>query len=147
MGRPSEYTEELGEEIALRLAMGLSLRKICAADDMPCHRTVLRWAIKIGHPFSHQYVRGRQIQADTMADDIIEISDEAVDHNTAAAAKVRVDARKWVASKLNPKRYADNVSTDDPVEPVKSDPEISATTKEEALKLLELKRKNVQAAS
>lgn len=147
MGRPSDYSEKLGDEISLQLAMGNSLRKICKADDMPEWRTCLRWASKVGHPFYQQYARGRELQADTMADDIVDIADEAKCHNTAAAAKVRVDARKWVASKLNPKRYSD-VPENHHIQPnSKDDPEISGVTKEEAAKLLELKKKNVQAAS
>ena len=49
-----------------------------------------------------------------MADEIISIADSVKDAGPADSAKVnaarlRVDARKWVASKLKPKVYGDRV--------------------------------------
>ncbi len=54
-----------------------------------------------------QYARAREEQADFYADEIVTIADTEPD---AATARVRVDARKWVASKLKPKRYGDKLA-------------------------------------
>jgi hypothetical protein len=110
-GRPTLYTEELGADICKRIMDGESLRQICDGNDMPNRSTVHDWLAK-DESFADHYARAREVQADTYADDITAIADEAKDRDTAAAAKVRVDARKWVASKLRPKRYGDKLDLD-----------------------------------
>ena len=69
--------------------------------------------------FSEQYTRAREEQADTLADEILAIADETPDSVTDEKGisrtdsgwvtwqRNRVDARKWVASKLKPKKYGD----------------------------------------
>lgn len=105
MARPSDYSEETAYKICEQLADGMSLRKICAQDGMPDKTTVRRW-LQQQDGFRTQYAQAREDQADHWADEIIDIADEAED---AALAKVRVDARKWVACKLKPKAYGDKV--------------------------------------
>ena len=106
MGRPSTYTEEIAQTICRRLAEGESLRSICRDDAMPSWCAVRRW-LQTNESFQAQYARARDEQADTHADEIIDIADQATDRDSAAAAKVRVDARKWVAAKLKPRKYGD----------------------------------------
>lgn len=114
-GRPSKYTEELAAEICTRIMNGESLRTICETEGMPRRETVHRWLAE-NETFSLQYARARDTQADTYADDIVAIADQATDKDSAAAAKVRVDARKWVAAKLKPKRYGDKLDLDQTVD-------------------------------
>jgi hypothetical protein len=54
--------------------------------------------------FREQYERAREDAADTFADEITDIADTDDDVNRA---KVRIDARKWVASRMKPKRWGD----------------------------------------
>lgn len=113
MARPSKYTPELAYEICSQLANGKSLRKICESSEIPSIDTIRRWLLDEDKAeFQAQYARARDEQADYYADAIIEEADKATDRDTAAAAKVRVDARKWVASKLKPKRYGDKLDLD-----------------------------------
>ena len=105
MARPSEYTPSKAEDICEMLADGMSLRKICAKDDMPDKSTVRRW-LRTYPEFRAQYAQAREDQADHWADEVIDIADEAED---AGLAKIQVDARKWVACKLKPKAYGDRV--------------------------------------
>ncbi len=59
---------------------------------------------------AQHYARAKEESADKLAEEIVEIADEAageVDAAAVQAARLRVDARKWVASKLKPKRYGD----------------------------------------
>lgn len=106
IGRPSEYTQDVADAICECLALGMSLRKICEQEGMPSKSTVFNW---LGiHPlFLDQYRRARELQAETHVDDIVRIADEATD---AGLAKVRIDARKWHASKIAPKKYGDRVA-------------------------------------
>jgi hypothetical protein len=126
-GRPSIYSPELATDICDRIASGLSLREICRADDMPEAKTVYRWLADGQHPeFRQQYARAREIQSELMAEEILEIADDArndwmerqsksgesftvVDHDHVSRSKLRVDARKWMLSKVLPKKYGDRV--------------------------------------
>lgn len=118
VGRPSIYTPKLRDEICSRLAEGMSLRKICKSEDMPTTGTVCRW-IAEDSEFSEQYAKAREAQAETMADEILDIADEVPPMNPVTGAydsgavnhtRLRIDARKWVAAKLLPKKYGDKVS-------------------------------------
>ena len=111
-GRPSRYTPELAAVICERLAVGESLRSICADKAMPGLSTVMGWLFDDKHEgFPEQYARAREAQAELRADEITDIAD-GVEHGASEAvqaARLRVDARKWIAAKLLPKRYGDKV--------------------------------------
>jgi hypothetical protein len=105
IGRPSTYSEYIANTICERISLGESLRSICRDDDFPDKMTVLRWLQK--HPeFRAQYTQARDEQADTYFDMII---DEAFNSHDAQIGRLRVDALKWVSSKLAPKRYGDRI--------------------------------------
>lgn len=105
MARPSKFTPVLAERICAQLAQGLSLRKICEAADMPSADRVRVWLLKDAE-FQAQYARARELQAEHYAEEIVEIADTEED---AAKARNRIDARKWTAVKLLPKKYGDKV--------------------------------------
>jgi hypothetical protein len=122
-GRPSKYTQELADTICERIAAGESLRAICA-EVGESETTVRRWALNDVGGFSAQYARAREIQAETLVDQIVQIADASendftvtedgkkiVNQEVVARARLRVDARKWVASKILPKVYGDKVDT------------------------------------
>lgn len=102
---PNPSTPQIKARICIELAEGKSLRTICKADDMPASETVRVW-LALDAEFAAQYARAREEQADFYADEIIEISDTEEDANKA---RVRIDARKWVASKLKPKKYSERL--------------------------------------
>ena len=130
MGRPSDYSLELAARICERLADGESLKAICSADDMPNKATVYLWLTK--HPeFSDMYARAREDQADTLADEIIEIADdsrrdtitdergnEVCNTEWINRSRLRVDARKWIAAKLKPRKYGERVDHTLAVNPI-----------------------------
>jgi len=113
-------------EICNRLAMGESLRAICAGPDMPDKSTVFAW-LAVDPEFQRAYAVARAFQAETYADEIIEIADDATgdwvdrenrdgelerafDREHVERAKLRVDARKWMAAKLAPKKFGDSTA-------------------------------------
>jgi hypothetical protein len=121
-GRPSLYTDELGIEIARRIAAGQSIRKISKDPTMPDFDTIITWAHTAKHPFSYHYDRARENQAETLVDEILDISDDGSNdwmvnkfgetvpnHEHIQRSRLRVDARKWIASKFKPKRFADRI--------------------------------------
>lgn len=123
-GRPSAYSDSLAAVICAELAAGKSLVTVCAAEDMPHRATVMRWlADDSKEGFRDNYMRAREAQADFYAEQIIEISDDGrndtykddkgnvvVDHDVIARSRLRVDARKWYASKVAPKKYGDKLA-------------------------------------
>lgn len=105
-GRPSEFTQATADAICERIADGESLRRICAEEGMPDKATVFRW-LSQNEAFRDQYAHAREMQAETHADRIVDIADEATD---AQLARLQIDARKWAASKLAPKKYGEKVA-------------------------------------
>ena len=108
MGRPSSFTQEIADTICNRLADGDSLRVICSDDDMPARSSVFKWLAERPE-FADQYAHARDAQADALADDILQIADTELDPQRA---RVRVDARKWLAAKMKPKKYGDQMRTE-----------------------------------
>ena len=123
-GRPkgsNTYTPEIGEAICERMVDGESLRSICKDTKMPHKATVLRW-LKDGtgaEDFCAQYARARELQADTLAADIIDIADNAI-QATVNQDRLRIDARKWYAAKMRPRVYGDKTILEggDPSKPI-----------------------------
>lgn len=134
MGRPSTFTAEIADRICERLAGGESLKSICTLPDFPSERTVISWLNKGDtEPEKHadlalfvrQYACAREAQAERIFDEILEIADdgrndwmtrqlgeteiEVPNHEHIQRSRLRVDARKWMAGKLAPKRYGDKL--------------------------------------
>jgi len=125
-GRPSTYSTEIAELICSLISEGQSLRKICALEDMPHMSTIMQWLAKSAKgespytPFHEQYACAREAQAEVLADEIIDIADDVTQDdlftdegkrcpNTEwiTRSRLRVDARKWFAGKVSPKKYGD----------------------------------------
>ena len=106
-GRPTTFTQQLADQICERMANGQTLRAVCRDIDLP-PSTVIEWTMN-NKTFSEQYTQARQKQADSYADMIL---DEAFNSHDAQIGRLRVDALKWVASKLAPKRYGDKVEVE-----------------------------------
>ena len=98
-------TPELLASICEQLAGGKSLRKICAEEGMPSEKTVFTW-MQEDAAFAQQYTRARERQADGFFDEIVDIADTEEDPQKA---RVRIDARKWVAGKMRPKVYGEKL--------------------------------------
>lgn len=126
MGRPSDFRPETANRICEELIEGKSLRSICSADDMPNASTVCRWLAQFPE-FREQYAHAREAQADTLTDEMLDIADDGtndwmekknaegdvvgVEYNGDAVqrSRLRIDTRKWYASKLAPKKYGDKI--------------------------------------
>jgi hypothetical protein len=149
-GRPTLYSLEIALEICDRIADGESLVKICSDAKMPKKTAVYEWLLR-HKEFTEIYARAREDQADTLADEIHAISDELpqqivddkgnktrYDSAYVQWQKNRVDARKWVAAKLKPKKYSDRIAHvgDNEADSIN----INVNIFDEMIKNLELKR-------
>ena len=126
VGRPSDFTQETADRICAQLAEGKSLRTICKADDMPSCVTVYAW-LRLHDEFLKQYTRAKEDSADALAEEMLDIADDGTndwydqqitegvvlkkpDTEHINRSRLRVDTRKWIASKLKPKKYGDKVA-------------------------------------
>ncbi len=109
VGRPSKYSDYLALLICEQIVEGKSLRTICQADDMPSIPTVFAWLDKYPE-FLNRYARAKDQSADTLTEDIHKLAWAAVNGEIdPQAARVAIDAFKWTASKLKPKKYGDKL--------------------------------------
>ena len=118
-GRPSLYTQELGERICARLATGETLREICRDPDMPDEKAVRLWAMdeERAPEFVPQYARARELGYESIAEQILGFGlddykgpDGFVDNGEIQRLRLLSDNRKWLLSKMQPKRYGDKVT-------------------------------------
>lgn len=100
----------LQDKVCALLAQGLSLRSICKREGMPSLPTIFAM-VRLDPSFAQRYALAREEQAEGFADEINDIADSAQGLDSAGvnAARLRVDARKWYASKIMPKRYGDRL--------------------------------------
>jgi hypothetical protein len=107
VGRPSLYSSELVDRICEWISEGKSLRSFCRIEGNPGFQTVLDWLNdddKIY--FRSKYARAREIQAEIMADELLEIADDTKpDQLKLAHDKMKIETRQWIAAKLLPKKY------------------------------------------
>lgn len=108
-GRPTIYTQDLADEICSQLAEGISLRTICLPEEMPNKSTVFRW-LRTHEEFCDQYAKAKESSADALLEDMFSIADDQ--DEDVARSRLRVDVRKWAASKLKPKKYGDKITNE-----------------------------------
>jgi len=106
-GRPSVYTADLADRICARLAAGESIRSICRDPAMPGTSTVMRWK-EDDASFRARYAYSREAGLDAMAEEALAIADDT--SGDPARDRLRVDTRKWLLSKMAPRRYGERVT-------------------------------------
>lgn len=123
-GRPTDYNLELASAICARLAEGESLRSVCRDESMPCAATVFTW-MRVHKEFLEQYEKAKEESADALVEDMLDIADNASNdwmeqHDEdnvgyrfngehVQRSRLRIDVRKWAASKLKPKKYGEKI--------------------------------------
>ena len=125
MTQALQYDEAIAEEICERIACGESLNKLAGSEGFPAQSTVYKWLLRVP-AFAEKYARAREAQMEAMAVEILEIADDTSgdtmtvkrgDYETEVAnnewinrSRLRVDTRKWLMSKLQPKKYGDKIT-------------------------------------
>ncbi len=123
-GRPSKFSKSLADKICGLIADGKTLREIGSLENMPVTSTICKW-INENKTFSEQYARSKERMCEIMVEEIIEIADNGTndymtikkgnlkynveDKEVTNRSRLRVDTRKWLLSKLLPKKYGDTV--------------------------------------
>lgn len=125
-GRPTDYSLETAALICERLSDGESLKAICEDEAMPGKTSVFKW-LALHTEFADMYARAREVQADALFDDILTIADDGQNDwmerkdaegenmgwrengEALRRSQLRIDARKWMAGKLRPKKYGEKL--------------------------------------
>lgn len=115
MAYSNEEKIKLVDHITERIMNGERLKHILLENNMPKAATLFSWFVKDKN-LLNQYARAMEIRADLVFDEMLEIADNnEKDHtpftggNVVQRDKLRVDTRKWMLSKMNPKKYSDKL--------------------------------------
>lgn len=114
-GRPTDYTQEKADLICAKLAEGKSLRTVCKEEKFGM-TAVFNW-LRTNASFAKQYAQAKEEATDALAEEIHDIADQAhsviigdrSDNARVHAQQMRVDTRKWIMSKMKPKKYGDKL--------------------------------------
>lgn len=144
IGRPTDYTPELADLFCEQLAMGYSVRTVCKDDKFPAPSTIFRW-LREHKEFQEQYARAKQESADAMADELLDIVDDGsndwmeinkgnytatvVNQEAVQRSKLRAETRKWLMSKMKPKKYGDKLDLTSHGEKIEAAPLVVSTIK------------------
>lgn len=108
-GPKSTYTEEVGIEIAARIAAGSSLLKVAEDPGMPDVRTMLTWCTKFPE-FDQRLAQARLAKADVVFEQAELIADEdVIGTDQAMRQRLRVETRLKIAARLRPERYGEKL--------------------------------------
>jgi hypothetical protein len=119
--RPKIYTPELGRAVCNRIATSSrSMGRMCREEGMPALHTIFEW-FDTQPEFLQSYARAREMQADYLAEECLDIADEQhIGEKTTTSMKeglkitredmlghrnLRIDTRKWFAAKMRPRKY------------------------------------------
>lgn len=116
IGRPPLYNDEIAREICSVVSCTTKgLPSLCQIHEhWPSYETIYSWIRENKQPFSDMYAKAKENQADYLAEDILRIIDKpetytenGVERNDTQMMRIKVDALKWHAMKLKPKKYGD----------------------------------------
>lgn len=146
VGRPSSYSKDLAEEICEQIAttnkgIATILRE---KEHYPSEATFYNWLNSKNSELLELYARAKERQADRLVTEILAISDETAkdtlrteegqeypNHEYMNRSRLRVDSRKWLASKLLPKKYGDKLDITTDNKPLNAGIDLSKCTDEE----------------
>jgi hypothetical protein len=119
-----EFNQDIADKLCeLLVTSNVGIVKILKENNLPSWWTISKW-LNENESFATQYARAREAQADFLAGEITEIADSSLietktketkdgvfeeTEDNVNRSRLMVDARKWQASKLAPKKYGDKL--------------------------------------
>lgn len=122
-GRPTTYDKAIADALVRLIAEeGYTLNRACRTVGV-AKATFLGWVEADRDQLSDRYAKAREALLEHWADEIVDVADET-SHDTITTAqgtevantewisrsRLRVDARKWLLSKLKPNKYGDKLT-------------------------------------
>lgn len=130
--KPVEYSDELADEICEAIGTdSKGIQALCNENPhWPTRKTIMKWIIKHPH-FGDKYTKAKVHQVEAIVDEILDIADdtsrdtiikknkdgseyEVCNTEWINRSRLRVDTRKWLASKLAPKIYGEKIQNSSP---------------------------------
>ena len=121
MGRHSTYTDQLADAICAEIAKGTAVKDIGKIEGFPSPSVIWGWASS-NPAFQEKYAHAKSLAVERMAEEIQQIADDGandyyedsegnrvVNHDHIQRSRLRVDTRKWLLSKLAPKKYGERL--------------------------------------
>lgn len=102
------FSDDMRDEFLARIAAGESVNKVCKDPRMPAYSTVMKWAAE-DEAFSEKYARAREDRSGVIFEEMLDIADDAT-AETVQQDRLRIDTRKWMLSKMAPRKYGDKLS-------------------------------------
>lgn len=135
-GRPTSYSLKIADAVCERIALGESMRSISRDEVMPAMSTLFSWLRKHSE-FSEQYRIAKKESASVYFEEMLDIADNEVgiplliddkpvldergsvilvkDNVGVNHAKLRIHARQWAMSRLEPKKYGERIYQDNTI--------------------------------
>lgn len=115
LSRPIEEREIIARQVFNEMRQGLSAYKACVKVGLP-QSTLSRW-LDEDRSLAEDYARAREELHEFIAAEILAIADApvpstekgGVDPGAIQKQRLQVDARKWLLSKLAPKKWGDKI--------------------------------------
>ena len=116
---PSQV-ETLFKKVIAEVEKGKALNHLLGTSGFPSRRKFYDW-VRENEDMRERYARACEIRADAIFDEIIQIADDSTNdslytdkgevQNTewVNRSRIKIDARKWVLSKMQPKKYGDKL--------------------------------------
>jgi transposase-like protein len=108
-----KWTEEIWTRMLARITAGETVVKVCRDEGIDF--TTFWYWLRTRPELAQEYDRAKAAQLEMMMDSIIQHAEDLPDlpdPAQVAAKRLSVDTRRWVASKLLPKKYGDRVQQD-----------------------------------
>jgi len=128
MARPYNYTDEEKEVIITDICNRVIDEKVsfnlAVEESNITYVTFFQWMVK-SDKLKELYNYARDIRSDILFEEIVTIADtpvegvktkitdkgiETISGDMTEHRKLQIDARKWVVSKMQPKKYGDKIS-------------------------------------
>lgn len=126
-----EFSQELFDKICEKIATSSQSTRSTCKENLINATTFYRWINKdeetgrYGGKLRNTYARAKEDQVEYLVDEMLEIADdgsndlmtitkgdasyEMEDKEVTNRSKLRIDVRKFIASKLKPKKYGDSI--------------------------------------
>src|SRR3990167_3654582 len=124
MARPTVYNSEMAKKICTLISTSHKSLRTVAKEVGISVPSILTW-LQVHPEFLAQYTHAKEEQADYLTEEMLEISDDsekdtmtvkqggsmvqAENKEWVNRSRLRVETRKWIASKLKPKKYGDKL--------------------------------------
>lgn len=113
--RTPEERAKISAAIVKDMTLGMSMNQACFKNKVTSSR-FMDW-VSADPVLAESYARAREALIEKMAEDLLLIADApvgstdsgATDSGAVQKQRLQVDARKWLLSKLAPKKYGDKV--------------------------------------